>query len=131
MRFAIAAALLGAALAAAGAASAQTPNISGVWHVQGQIRYGNAFEAASPTCNFQQSSSGALSGQCVGPAGRGPLTGAIAGDRVSWTWRHVATAANGVTGMTQFNGTYVNGELIKGTMTATAIPGTGEFVQTR
>jgi hypothetical protein len=123
-------ACVGAALFAAGAASAQTPNISGVWRVQGQIRYGAAFEADMPTCTFRQTG-GVLGGVCVGPHARGPLSGMIAGKRVSWTWSHAATNAVGLNGRTQFNGSYVNGRLIKGSMTSTAIPGTGSFVQTR
>ena len=130
MRNAIAVACVGLALVAAGAARAQTPDISGVWHVQGHLASGRFVEDAMPTCNFVQNG-GVLSGECVGPAGRGPLSGAIAGDKVSWTWSHVATAVNGVTGQTQFNGTYVNSQLIKGSMTSSLIPGVGDFVQTR
>ena len=118
------------ALLIAGAASAQTPNISGVWEVQGQIHFGDTFGTATPTCTFHQAG-GSLSGECVGPNGRGPLTGIIAGDKVSWSWRHVATTAVGVSGTTTFNGTYIDPHLIKGEMTCPLYPVSGTFTQTR
>jgi len=130
MRLGMAMASVGLAFLAAGAARAQTPNVSGVWHVQGQIVNGAVMVSATPTCDFRQDG-GKLSGECVGPNARGPLTGAIAGDKVSWTWSHVATTPGGVSGYTQFNGTYVNDQLIKGSMTSPAIHGSGPFTQTR
>jgi len=128
VRFGIIVASMGIALA--GAASAQTPNVSGVWQVRGQIVHGDRTVTVSPACTIQQSG-GRLSGDCVGPNGRGPLAGSIAGDRISWTWKDVATTAVGVSATTNFNGTYVNDRLIRGTMNSTAIAGTGNFTQTR
>lgn len=130
MRHWIGAVALGLAVATAGAASAETPNIAGVWEVHGQIVFGNRVAAANPTCTFRQAA-GELSGECVGPNARGPLTGLIAGRSVSWTWFNGATTAVGVSGQTNFNGTYVDRHLIQGSMTSSAIPGTGTFTQTR
>jgi hypothetical protein len=130
MRGLIAVACVWFALTAAGAASAQTPNISGVWHVNGRAHYGAVWASATPTCTFRQVG-GRLSGICVGPAARGPLSGAIAGTRVSWTWSHGATRPDGVSGDTQFNGIYVNSRLIRGSMIAPPVPGSGSFTQTR
>jgi hypothetical protein len=132
MRHWIGAAALGFALvaASAGAASAQTPNIAGVWEVHGQITFGDRIVSANPTCTFRQAA-GRLSGVCVGPNARGALTGLIAGRSVSWTWLNAATTAIGVTGRTNFNGTYVNSHLIQGSMTSSATAGTGSFTQTR
>jgi hypothetical protein len=126
----IAGAALGAGLIVTSAAAAGTPNISGVWNVQGQAVYGARIVSVSPTCTFRQAA-GQLSGECVGPNARGPLTGLIAGHNVSWTWRNVPTTAVGINGETGFNGVYVDAHLIRGTMTSTAIPGTGTFTQTR
>ena len=114
----------------AGAASAQTPDISGVWHIQGQISWNGATETERPTCTFQRNG-GTLSGDCVGPAGRGPLSGIIAGDKVSWSWTHTATAPNGRTGTTNFNGTFVNPNLIQGEVTVPGVPVSGVFTQAR
>jgi hypothetical protein len=130
MRPGVAVACASLALLSAGAASAKTPNIAGVWQVQGEIRYGNAFGTATPTCTFHQAG-GTLSGECVGPNGRGPLQGMIAGDKVSWTWSHVATTAVGVNGVTTFNGTYVDSHLIRGAMSDPRYPVSGSFTQTR
>jgi hypothetical protein len=132
MRHWIGAAALGFGLvaASAGTASAQTPSIAGVWEVHGQIVFGNRVASASPTCTFRQTA-GRLSGECVGPNARGPLNGLIAGRSVSWTWFNGATTAVGVTGRTNFNGTYVDRHLIQGAMTSSDIPGTGSFTQTR
>jgi hypothetical protein len=129
MRSLIAVTCVGITLAAASAAVAQTPNISGVWHVNGRARYGAVWASATPTCTFRQIGN-RLSGTCVGPAARGPLSGAIAGTRVSWTWSHVATRPGGVSGDTQFNGTYFNSRLIRGSMYAPPA-GNGSFTQTR
>jgi hypothetical protein len=129
MRRGIAAASV-ALLFAAGSASAGTPNIAGVWHVQGQINYGPRFLSATPTCTFRQAR-GKLSGECVGPNARGPLSGLIAGDSVSWTWSHGATTGVGVSANTSFNGTYVNAHLISGRVSSSAMPGEGPFTQTR
>jgi hypothetical protein len=117
------------ALAGASGASAQTPNISGLWRVNGHAHYGAVWSSVTPTCTFRQVG-GRLSGTCVGPAARGPLSGSIAGTRVSWTWSHVATRPGGVSGDTQFNGIYVNSRLIRGSMYAPPA-GNGSFVQTR
>jgi hypothetical protein len=122
---------LSAALALlATAAGAATPNISGVWHIRGEIRYGNVIVSGTPTCTFRQVG-GSLSGECVGPNARGPLTGEISGNQVSWTWRNIPTTAVGINGETGFNGTYVSSHLIRGAMRSTAVPATGTFTQTR
>lgn len=130
MRSLIAVACMGVALTAAGAAAAQTPNISGVWRVNGRAVFGRVWTSVTPTCTFRQVG-GQLSGICVGPGARGPLTGAIAGTRVSWTWNHVAVRPGGVTGSTQFNGIYVNSRLIRGSMLSPPVPTAGTFTQTR
>ncbi len=130
MRYWIAGATLAAGLLAGATAAAQTPNIAGVWQVSGQIAYGARFANASPTCTFRQAG-GKLSGECVGPNARGPLTGLISGRSVSWTWSNVATTGIGVTGRTGFNGAWVDAHLIRGSMRSTAIPGVGTFTQTR
>jgi hypothetical protein len=130
MRSPIAAASVAWIMFTASAASAGTPNIAGVWHVAGRIEYGVRFVVATPTCTFRQAA-GKLSGECVGPNARGPLTGIIAGDNVSWTWRHIGTTAAGITGDTNFNGTWINHDLIEGRMTSPAVPGDGPFTQSR
>jgi hypothetical protein len=130
MRLWLASAALGAGLFVASAAAAQTPNIAGVWEVQGQIVNGGGMASATPTCTFRQAA-GRLSGECVGPNARGPLTGLISGRNVSWTWRNIPTTAMGVNGATNFNGVYVDSHLIRGSMTSSAVPGTGSFTQTR
>jgi hypothetical protein len=130
MRLSIASAVVGAGLFVASAAAAQTPNISGVWQVQGQIAFGARMVSVTPNCTFRQAA-GKLSGECVGPNARGPLTGLISGHNVSWTWRNGATTAMGVSGETGFNGVYVDDHLIRGTMTSSAIAGAGTFTQTR
>ena len=130
MRSQIAAASAALIVFAGSAASAATPSIAGVWHVTGRIDYGARFFVATPTCTFRQAA-GKLSGECVGPNARGPLMGIIAGDSVSWTWRHIGTTANGITGDTNFNGTRINNHLIEGRMTAPGIPRDGPFTQSR
>ena len=135
MRYWIAGATLAAgALAASalttGVAAAQTPDIAGVWQVSGQIAYGARLASATPTCTFRQAG-GKLSGECVGPNARGPLTGLISGRSVSWTWSNAATTGIGVTGRTGFNGTWVDAHLIRGSMRSSTFPGVGTFTQTR
>src|ERR1700761_2599950 len=112
MRLGIVAASVALVLAA-GSASAGTPNIAGVWHVQGRINYGGNFVDVSPNCTFRQAG-GKLGGECGGPNARGSVTGLIAGDSVSWTWHHVSTTGVGVSANTSFNGTYVDAHLIRG-----------------
>jgi len=114
----------------ASAALAATPDISGVWHVQGQIVSGNRYVGGASTCTFVQKD-GKLSGSCVGPNASGPLTGFISGNNVARTYRNIATTSVGINGETGFNGTYVDAHLIQGTMTSTASAGKGTFTQTR
>jgi hypothetical protein len=121
---------LGMALFAAGAASAQSVNIAGTWAVQGSIQSGDLLMSATPTCKFEQVGD-RLAGTCIGPNAAGPLSGVVSGDAVSWTWTHRATTAVGNTGVTGFNGTYVDAHLIRGTMTSTGIAARGSFTQTR
>jgi hypothetical protein len=121
---------LGLALLAAGPVSAQPIDISGAWKIQGTIQSGGALFSARPTCVFEQAGS-KLSGACIGPNASGPLTGVISGRNVSWTWRNRATNDVGITGMTAFNGVYVDHHLIQGTMTSSATSGEGAFTQTR
>jgi hypothetical protein len=130
MRQLVAAAAMGLGLLAT-SANAATPNISGDWQIQGEIQSGGAIVSATPTCTFVQTAAGNLSGSCVGPNASGPLTGHISGTRVAWTWRNVPTTSIGINGETGFNGTYVDAHLIRGTMTSTAVRGSGTFTQTR
>ena len=120
---------LSLALFAAGAASAQ-PNVAGTWHVSGKIFYGNLFSQATPTCHFVQNGS-QLGGTCIGPNARGPIEGTVSGNSITWTWSHHATDVVGATGITGFEGSFVNPRLIKGWMTSTGTPGRGRFTQSR
>jgi hypothetical protein len=117
-------------LLAAGAASAQSINLSGVWKVQGSIQAGASVFSATPTCTFQQAGT-QLSGTCVGANASGPLTGVVSGANVSWTWTHQATDAVGNSGVTAFSGAYVDDHLVQGTMTSSGVPGQGTFTLTR
>ena len=130
MRQLIASAAIGLGLFVASAAAAQTPNIAGVWQLQGQIICGNRIVSGTPTCTFRQSG-GRLSGECVGPNAAGPLAGFISGHKVAWTWSNRATTSVGITGKTGLNGTYVDSHLIRGTMTSSASACKGTFTQTR
>src|SRR5580698_4706698 len=114
---------LGLALCAAGAASA-APNVAGVWRVSGRIVYGKAFFQATPTCVFSQRGS-QIAGSCTGPHATGPVMGVVSGKSISWTWSNHGTDAVGITGMSRFDGSFINSRLIRGTMTSTATPGVG------
>jgi hypothetical protein len=120
----------GMALCAAGAADAQSVNIAGTWNVQGAIQVGGTLFSAAPTCKFEQVGD-RLAGTCIGPNAAGPLTGVVSGRAVSWTWTHRATDAVGNSGVTDFDGVYVDRHLIRGTMTSSGVPARGTFTQTR
>jgi len=121
---------LGLALASAGAAGAATVNIAGTWQVSGQMESGGAVFMANPSCEFEQVGH-RVSGTCIGPHATGPVTGVVEGRSVSWTWTHRATDLVGLSGVTNFNGTYVDVHLIRGDMTAPGVPAVGSFTQTR
>ena len=117
-------------LLAASAAGAQSVNIAGTWEVAGQMVAGGAVYAANPTCKFEQVGE-RVSGTCIGPNATGPVTGVVSGRSVSWTWTHGATTLVGISGVTNFDGTYVDRHLIRGEMSAPGFPGVGSFTQTR
>ena len=120
----------GIGVLAAGGANAQPVNIAGTWNIQGSIQAGAVLFSATPTCKFEQVGT-RLAGRCIGPNAAGPLTGVVSGKAVSWTWTHGATDAVGISGTTNFHGTYVDSHLIRGTMTSAGMPARGTFTQTR
>jgi hypothetical protein len=128
MRLGLACAAL--SLLAATSVGAQAPNLAGVWKVSGKISCIGAVMIVTPTCTFRQAD-GRLGGECVGPNARGPISGAIAGSKVSWTWQHQATTNEGISGSTSFNGTYASPRLIRGVMSSAGLPCKGAFTQTR
>jgi len=122
--------MFGLGLTAGSAASAQPVNIAGTWHVAGEAVAGAITYTAYPTCEFEQVGE-RVSGTCIGPNATGPLSGVVSGRSVSWSWTHRATTLVGLSGVTNFNGTYINSHLIRGAMSAADSPVVGSFTQTR
>ena len=134
----VAAAAMGLGLLAT-SANAATPNISGDWQDSGrggEIQSGGAIVSATPTCTFVQTAAGNLSGSCVGPNASGPPDrphlwnegGLDLAQRHSHH-QHSPRHPNGETG---FNGNLRRtAHLIRGTITSTAVRGSGTFTQTR
>ncbi len=130
MRGAMFVGVLGLGSIVASAACAQSVNIAGTWQVAGQAAANGVIMTANPTCEFEQVGQ-RVSGTCIGPNATGPLTGVVSGRSVSWTWTHRATTLAGISGVTNFNGTYVDRHLIRGEMSSPDLPGVGTFTQTR
>jgi len=124
-------AVVGLALAVSAPASADGIDFSGAWSVSGQIVTGNLLITVSPICVFQQSGD-RLRGSCKGPNGAGFATGATDGRDISFQWRHVATNAVGLSGVSTFRGTLGRDNVVRGFWTFSRLPNaSGSFTAQR
>jgi hypothetical protein len=97
--------------------SAQAVNVAGNWSVSGRPAPANPGSFANSSCKLEQAGR-RLSGTCIGPDATGPVDGEVVGRAVSWTWTYRATDFAGANGVTNFTGTYVDSNLIRGEMSA-------------
>jgi hypothetical protein len=126
-----ASALAGLALFTVAARPAEAANFTGTWSISGTMAHGNVGAKVSPVCTLRQSGN-ALSGTCRGPNGAGAATGTVNGSRVLWQWHVTATNSIGMSGVMTFHGTLGADNVVRGTWTASPIPGgVGEFTQIR
>src|SRR3954466_1569197 len=93
---------LGAALIAA-PASAADAQVAGAWSITGQLQLGDQLAVAQPVCSFQQQGA-ALTGGCEGPGATGPVSGTVAGQHVTFQWRHTPRVEGGLKGVSTFDG---------------------------
>ena len=116
--------LFGAVAAPAMAADAQ---VAGAWNLTGQILAGEQVAVARPVCTFQQAGA-ALTGTCEGPNSAGPASGKVAGQHVTFAWRHTPKADIGLKGVSTFDGELGADGTIQGVWTYDGLPGaTGNF----
>jgi hypothetical protein len=113
-----AALLLGAAFPAL-AADAQ---VAGAWNLTGQIQAGEQMAVARPVCTFQQAGA-ALTGTCEGPNSAGPVSGKVAGQHVTFAWRHTPKVDIGLKGVSTFDGELGADGAIQGAWTYDGLPG--------
>jgi hypothetical protein len=117
-----ASALLGLALALSTSARADDVDFTGSWSISGRIVSGNLFTQVTPVCALQQAGA-QLTGTCAGPNADGPATGLVDGRDISFQWRHTATTAIGVSGISSFTGRLERDNVIRGLWTISLQPG--------
>jgi hypothetical protein len=126
-----ASALIGLALALSVPARAGGIDFSGGWSVSGQIVVGDLLTIVSPICAFRQSGD-RLTGSCKGPNAAGAAAGVADGRNISFQWRHLATNAVGLNGVSTFRGTLGPDNVVRGFWTISRLPNaSGTFTAQR
>ena len=97
---------------------ADAANFAGTWTFSAVM----ATAQSSPVCVLRQSGN-AVAGTCKGPNGMGAASGIVNGNAILLRWSAIRTNAIGMSGLITYHGTWGSDGVIRGTWTASPIPG--------